>query len=222
MPPTAHSTRLSTPARFARLWRELAATGDSAPVAADLMARWSEPLRHYHTLDHLDACLAGLDAHRTARRLPDPSSAAVIEAALWFHDAIYDPRSPDNELRSAALAREILIRSALAPAIIERIAHLILATRTHESDGSADTALLLDLDLAILGSPPDSYDRYAAAIRREYAWVPENDYRQKRAAVLRQFLLRSALFQTARFQCSHEHRARQNLAAEIARLASAS
>lgn len=199
--------------RFTQVWLELASVGDPGSVARDLLARWSEPQRRYHTLAHLDHCLAGLDRHLTLA-----GNAPVLEAALWFHDAIYDPRAADNELRSAALARDAFTRAHASARDIDRIEQLILSTRTHESDGSPDNALLLDLDLAVLGSAPAGYNRYAEAIRQEYAWVPETDYRRKRVAVLTRFLARPALFLTAPFHQSLETRARQNLAAEISRL----
>jgi predicted metal-dependent HD superfamily phosphohydrolase len=207
MPASAHS------ARFHRLWLALGAVGDSAPVADDLLARWSEPHRHYHTLAHLETCLVGLDVNRSLA-----ADATAIEAALWFHDAIYDPRAPDNEARSAALAVSVFRAAGVADATTLKIERLILATRTHEAAADPDTVLLLDLDLAILGASPAAYHAYAAAIRREYAWAPEADYRRKRAAVLARFLERPRLYLTAPFFARHETAARANLAAEIAAL----
>lgn len=200
--------------RFHHLWTALGAVTDPAPIARDLLARWSEPQRHYHTLAHLEACLAGLDTHRALAAAP-----AAVETALWFHDAIYDPRGPDNEARSAALAAGVLRSARVADATLAQVERLILATQTHEpNDADPDTALLLDLDLAILGAAPAAYQAYAAAIRREYAWVPEADYRRKRAAVLARFLQRPRLYRTALFFARHEAAARANLAAEISAL----
>lgn len=204
-----------TLSRFAQLWLALGAAGDPDPVARDLLARWSEPQRHYHALAHLEACLAGLDTHRALSTDP-----AAVEAALWFHDAIYDPRAADNEARSATLAAAVLRAARVAEATVAKIENLVLATRAHESGEDPDTALLLDLDLAILGATPADYQAYAAAIRREYAWVPEADYRRKRAAVLARFLSRPRLYLTAPFFGRHEAAARINLAAEITALES--
>lgn len=200
--------------RFADLWRRLAATGDPLPIARDLLARWSGPERHYHSLAHLVTCLTTFDTHRS-----QATDADTVEAALWFHDAIYDPRAPDNEIRSADLATTILTSGSVPESDIEKVRRLILATRTHEADSDSDTALLLDIDLAILGASPAVYQTYADAIRREYAWVPASDYRAKRTAILTRFLQRPRLFLTEPFFVSQETPARANLAREIRALA---
>ena len=202
-----------TPRRFLACWFALGAAGDPNPVACDLLARWAEPQRHYHTFAHLEACLAGLDAHRVLAADP-----AAVEVALWFHDAIYDPRATDNEARSAALAVTVLRRAGVAETTVAKVERFILATRAHEADADPDTALLLDIDLAILGATPAGYQAYSDSIRREYTWVPEADYRRKRAAVLARFLQRPRLYLTAPFFARHEAPARANLAAEIAAL----
>lgn len=198
------------PARFLHVWKKLGASGNPAPVTTDLLTRWSEPHRHYHTLAHLEACLDQLDSNRALAREPD-----IVELALWFHDAIYDARASDNEAQSARLAADTLRAAGLPEITVAKVERLILATRAHETDGDPDTALLLDIDLAILGAAPDTYQTYADAIRREYAWVPETDYRAKRAAILSRFLQRPRLFLTAPFFFSHERSARNNLAREI-------
>jgi predicted metal-dependent HD superfamily phosphohydrolase len=53
-----------------------------------------------------------------------------------------------------------------------RVCRLILATKTHESDGQAEQALMLDVDLSILGSEPIHFSEYERQIRQEYSWVP--------------------------------------------------
>ena len=59
-----------------------------------LLARYSEPHRRYHTLQHLAECFAAFDEIADLAQHP-----ADVELALWFHDAIYDTRRSDNEQR---------------------------------------------------------------------------------------------------------------------------
>lgn len=169
------------------------------PAFDELLARYGEPHRHYHTLTHV------LDVLRALER---PSLA--LSLAAWYHDAIYDSRASDNEERSA----DLLVSAALVPTDVAReAARLILLTKTHQADDPEGWALL-DADLAILGADPADYDRYAAAIRLEYDWVPEPDYREGRAKVLRRFLERDQIYRTERMK-DREPLARANLNREF-------
>jgi pantetheine-phosphate adenylyltransferase len=78
--------------RFEKLWQDLGARGDPAQAFAELEARYAEPSRAYHTLQHVRDCLAALYSARALAADP-----AAVEAALWFHDAVYDARSRDSE-----------------------------------------------------------------------------------------------------------------------------
>jgi predicted metal-dependent HD superfamily phosphohydrolase len=193
----------------------------SAPLRAELAAAYTAPGRHYHDLRHIEALLGLADACADAIADRD-----AVEAATWFHDAIYDTQRHDNEERSAVLAAARLAGAA-GEDRIARIAAMIRATAGHAmpdfSDAAAvqDCALFLDMDLSILGSPEADFDAYEADVRREYAWVPEPQWRLGRRAVLTGFLTRPAIYATTRFQASHEAAARRNLTRAIARLGEA-
>ena len=198
-------------------WHETWTLLDLAPPAAwlaRLLERYREPGRHYHTLQHLDECFAAFDLLRGEARRP-----GEIALALWFHDAVYDVRRHDNEAESAALALECL--AGADDDLRGRVAALILATRHHGTGGGADkdddndSAILLDIDLAILGAPARRFAEYEAQIRAEYAHVPADVYREKRREVLRGFLERPRLYATAIFHETIEDQARANLAASL-------
>jgi predicted metal-dependent HD superfamily phosphohydrolase len=183
---------------------------DAFPVYDRLVEAYSGPERHYHNLEHLS------EMFRVASRLQDRADdPAAIQLAIWFHDAVYDPRSKENELRSAEWAREALSESKLPEETIRRVESMILATAKHLPASSADTQVLLDADLAILGADPKRYDRYAGDIRKEYAWVDDAAYRAGRAAVLEAFLKREAIYQTERMREMGETPARENLRREL-------
>jgi predicted metal-dependent HD superfamily phosphohydrolase len=175
--------------------------------------------RHYHGLAHIEALLGLAREYRPALADPD-----AVEAAIWFHDAIYDSRAGDNEARSAAVARNDLAGRAAAGRI-ERIAVMIEATATHhvpdlgEPGANRDAALFLDMDLSILGAAPAAFDAYEQAVRREYAWVDEAAWRTGRSAVLRGFLTRPHIFHTPEFRTRFEAAARENLERSVKGLA---
>ncbi|KQU94843.1 hypothetical protein ASD12_24220 [Mesorhizobium sp. Root102] len=168
--------------------------------------------RHYHNLAHIQAMLALAGDYRGS--LGDPEA---VEAAIWFHDAIYDSKAKDNEAQSAALAEKKLAGRA-DPSRLDRIKAMIVATATHQlppfDDATAtrDASLFLDMDLSILGAAPDAFDAYERAVRREYAWLEEPMWRTGRSAVLKNFLARPHIFHTEAFRQRFEPQARENMA----------
>ncbi|MEI8700611.1 MAG: hypothetical protein EOR99_25010 [Mesorhizobium sp.] len=186
-----------------------------APLKRELSALYRAEGRHYHSLAHIVAMLALAGHYRAS--LHDPEA---VEAAIWFHDAIYDSRAKDNEAKSAALAEKKLSGRTDAQRL-GRITAMIIATATHElprfSDENAarDAALFLDMDLAILGATPDAFDAYEQAVRREYGWVEEPMWRAGRSAVLKSFLARPHIFHTEEFRQRFEAQARQNMARSL-------
>lgn len=189
-------------------WRETWEwVGEPAPAGLldDLRARHAEPRRHYHTLDHVLDCLEKAAATRDIQ-----SDPAAADLALWFHDAVYDPRRSDNEERSAALA-EAALAGPLGEERAAGVAKLILATRHRGAPPPGDAAVVVDADLSILGADPERFDAFQEAIRREYSWVPGFLYRRRRARILRSFLERDPIFATEPFRERYEARARENL-----------
>ena len=203
-----------TLASWQRLWGELGAQEVNGGLMNQLVAAYSEPQRHYHTLQHLRECLAHFDAASALARCP-----AEVELALWFHDAVYEPQRKDNEERSADWARASLLAGGCAADVAERVATLVLATKAHvAAPGDADAALLLDVDLAILGAAPARFAEYERQIRAEYAQVPEAEFRARRRGVLQGFLERERIYLTPAFHDALDARAHANLRGSVAQL----
>jgi predicted metal-dependent HD superfamily phosphohydrolase len=200
-------------ARFAGLVRRLGGARAAAPSFDGLIAAYAEPHRAYHDVNHVDDCLTKFDAARDLAERPDE-----VEAAIWFHDAVYDPKAKDNEERSAERAAEALSAAGVDSEVLRRVVSLILATKHDREPFGPDEALLIDVDLSILGRAPEVFAAYDAAIRQEYAWVPDGQYRAGRRAVLQRLLDRPAIYVTAYFRDRYEEQARRNLTAAIDRL----
>ncbi|KQY55485.1 MULTISPECIES: hypothetical protein [unclassified Nocardioides] len=182
---------------------------DRTALRDRLLAAWSTD-RGYHDLLHLTEVLDRLD------ELGASDNVEVVLAA-WFHDAVYDD-SGDNEERSAVLAEHELAGSGVD---VAEVARLVRLTERHRPEaGDHDGEVLCDADLAILAAPADRYADYVAGVRREYATVPEPDFRAGRAAVLRDLLAKPTLFHTAYARAHWEPAARANLSREISALES--
>lgn len=202
-------------------WRQIVGHRHDGYVD-DLLIRYAEPHRHYHTAAHI---------MWVVRHLHDmtPTPSAELLAAALYHDAIYDPRAVDNEARSAVIAATDLAGLGWPTERRDTLQAMIVATAGHvagHADGpvpigdpnSAETAMLLDADLAILGAEPGAYQAYVNGVRAEYAHVDDDVWRVGRAQVLRHFLDRRRLFATKYMFTAREHRARANIDAELAAL----
>lgn len=196
-------------------WRGLVPDAPYAEAAGrELLDRWREPHRRYHTVDHLAAVLVAIDV--LAAGAPDPRA---VRLAAWFHDAVYQPQQPDNEDRSARLAVRTLSELGVPAATVAEVRRLVLLTAAHRPEaGDGNGAALNDADLAVLGSARAGYDRYAALIRAEYAAVPDVAFVAGRAALLEQLLSAPSLYATREGRQRWEAAARVNLQRELDRL----
>ncbi|POM24822.1 hypothetical protein BTM25_34600 [Actinomadura rubteroloni] len=192
--------------------RWVALAGEQARrIGADLADRYAEPHRRYHTGAHLAAVLDLVD--ELAAHAEDPDA---VRLAAWFHDAVYDPQRADNEERSARLAARILGGTDLAEATVAEVVRLVRLTTNHDPEpGDGNGAVLCDADLAVLGAEPDAYAAYAAAVREEYAFVPEEIFRAARAEVLHGLADVPSLYRTPEARARFEERARANIRTEL-------
>lgn len=193
--------------RFDHAVRAVGGTLPTEAAYAALAARYRQPHRCYHGLDHVAACLAWLERVREDAERPEE-----IALALFFHDAVQD-RGLDDEERSAMLAEHELAALGVPGEACRRIGTLVHATAGHHAS-EGDAALVVDVDLAILAAPPDAYARYVAGVRAEHPHLSDAAFRAGRAAFARAFLERAMLFHTSAFRAL-EPLARQNLAAEL-------
>ena len=194
--------------QWVETWRQLGA-GDSPALRrlyGDVLGRYSEPHRHYHTYQHLAECFAKVQEIITVAQHP-----AEVNVGLWFHDVIYDTRRHDNEERSADWARKAAQEFGASAASAQRIYDLIMFTRHAAEPVGIDAQVLVDADLSILGAQPARFQEYEAQVRSEYGWVPDETFRTTRAKILKEFLDRPHVFSTAHFRERYEAHARRNL-----------
>jgi predicted metal-dependent HD superfamily phosphohydrolase len=196
-----------------RMWPGIGASGDGATTFAQLVERYAEPHRRYHTLRHLNECIDWFEGASHLAQRP-----AEVEAALWFHDAIYDLGQTGNEEQSARWARAALSSAGVPDDAAARVEKLVLTTKHTASPVSQDGQLLGDIDLSILGAAEPRFTEYEVQIRDEYSFVDEPLFRRRRRALLQAFLDRPFIYCTAHFRSALEARARFNLANAIGKL----
>jgi predicted metal-dependent HD superfamily phosphohydrolase len=185
-------------------------------LVEELLVAYAQPTRGYHDLRHLAEVLDHVDELAAEAARPDS-----VRLAAWFHDAVYAAsREPGaDEEASARLAERRLSDAGIDPATVADVARLVRLTASHRADdGDRDGAVLCDADLAVLARDPAGYADYVAGVRREYAHVPDADFRRGRAAVLGDLAAAPALFRTRTGRDRWEDAARRNLEAELAEL----
>lgn len=183
---------------------------------SNLIEKYSEPHRRYHTLQHLLESFFLLDT--VGKGLSTPR----VELALFYHDLVYDVpayTTGSNEEMSAAWMAYDLMTLDIQIEDIHAIDRMIRLTRKHEGPETDEEKLLLDVDLAILGAEPDRYEQAAEQIRQEYAIATDDQWRIGRFKVLQGFLHRDRIYATDAFRERFEERARRNVMAELQKLA---
>jgi predicted metal-dependent HD superfamily phosphohydrolase len=190
---------------------------DARTLAAldEVVGRHRESQRRYHGVRHVVWVVRHV--HELAVEVPVRDLGAVI-AAAFFHDAVYRPGASDNERQSAALAERILADLGWDATRCREVGALVRATERHEPDGDPDRSVLIDADLAVLGSEPAAYQAYVTGVRAEYASLDDGAWRRGRSDVLHRLLDREPLYTTEPARRRWEARARANLAAELATL----
>ena len=197
--------RLSDGERWEAGWKALKLT-PPAGLFEEILARYGEGHRHYHTLRHLRECLEWLDAARELCERP-----AEVELALWFHDAIYDPGRLANEAESAGWAEKALLEAGASQECAGRVRGLVLATRHEHEPETPDQAILADIDFAILGANTERFEEYERQIREEYRTIPAVRFRAGRRALINRWLEAPSLYHTDFFRERLENAARKNL-----------
>lgn len=196
--------------RFTNLWNRIKAQGSAEKEFDRLKIMYSDPHRFYHNVNHLESCLTELSSVQELVRQPD-----LVEFAIWYHDAIYDTKAKDNEEQSAQLSYGVCLDAKLPHDFANGTKDLILATKHDAVPQGIDARLLIDVDLSILGKPTLEFDEYEQNLRREYSWVPEDQFRQGRSQILQRFLDRDSIYLTDFFKEKYESQARENLQRSI-------
>ncbi len=192
--------------RFRTMMNRIGATCGIEEIFKILTDCYNEPHRAYHTMTHIRECLKLFDTVSKIAKNPDH-----IEAAIWFHDAVYDPKSHDNEEKSSELAYHSLTACGVSENIADNITNLVLSTSHNKMLSSEDEKLIADIDLSILGNNQQKFDEYETQIRQEYHFVSDDVYRKGRSEILRSFIEREKIYQTDIFHVQYEYPARENI-----------
>lgn len=200
-----------TKEKWNKLWEEINAKGDPGKYYNVLLKHYWEPHRKYHNLVHIGQCLDEFEKEEEQAGLAKVPEA--VEFAIWFHDIIYNPRSKTNEEDSAKVAKKICKEIGVSREFTEKVSELILYTKHQETppEDNIDARLIMDVDLAKLGSSPSVFDNYTRKIREEYSHMTEKEFAMMIKRSVTKLLSRDSIYLTDYFKEKYEKQARRNL-----------
>lgn len=193
---------------FILLWQRnayLESVDDAKAVFARLISMYTESWRSYHNLAHITASLGYFDACKRHAKFAD-----AIEFAIWFHDCIYKLGACDNE----SLSRDWFVDRAkgyIVPAMIDRVAELIMDTRHRCVPESDDGKLIADIDLTSFGLPWDEYMQDSHAVQSEYPKVNNGCAVQSKILFLENLLDDGQIYYSDYYLTHFEEKAQNNV-----------
>jgi len=196
------------------MWQQLGVVTPTDDLYTQVITCYAEPHRKYHTLQHLEECLSHFEQIRS-----DAEHPSEVELSIWFHDAIYDVSSTENEQKSATWAQAIVADQGLSDAIGARVHSLIMVTKHDAVPIGVDAEVLVDVDLGILASETTRFAEYEQQVRAEYSWVSSPVYQRERRKILQVFIDRATIYSTPLFRERYEALARANLLRSLGKLA---
>jgi predicted metal-dependent HD superfamily phosphohydrolase len=173
-----------------------------------LAARYEEPHRHYHVLDHIGHCFSVFDAFRHLAHNPN-----ALEVAIFYHDIVYDIGVParQNEERSALYLVSCMMAWNLYRHDFYDSMSAVLATTHDHTPSTNDNKLIVDIDLAGLGAPWPIFLQNNMKVREEYKHIPEDKFREGNGKILQRFLERTPLYFFPEIEEVYGAQAKENL-----------
>ncbi|MEZ0209261.1 MAG: hypothetical protein ACAH17_03750 [Candidatus Paceibacterota bacterium] len=169
---------------------------------------YADPIRKYHTLDHIRFCVQELDKLQAYVVRPE-----LVELAIWYHDVVYVPGASDNEAKSAEMFEVFAQKARLRRADKAFVMATILST-THKAEDRRrypDTSFMLDIDLLSLAKPEVEFDVDSRACRKEFKHLTAKEYWPRNKAFLKSLLDRGYIYCTEAVHDRYEQAAQRNL-----------
>lgn len=190
-----------------------------------IFTAYSEPHRKYHGVSHLSYCLDMASSLKYNTEI----DAGICSLALAYHDYVYNTCTLNNVKNSAYTAYLHLLslrKDGAMTSIANEVHNLIMYTdyfgrspdkveklknKSNNTNTINNAQIVCDIDLSILGTDEEQFNRYEAGIRKEYDTIDDYSYNSARILALKQMLDFPQLFFTDTFYEKYEKKARENI-----------
>lgn len=150
----------------------------SSNEVLDIISKYDEPHRFYHTRKHLSAildCINGGVYDLTEDELD------ILSICVYFHDVVYNPKKHDNEKMSVDLMNSY---TNIPEDIRKKCAKIIMDTASSEPPKEKLSNIFWLADRDIFFKDFDELIEYENNIFKEFQFVPYDIYKQKRIEFL--------------------------------------
>ena len=178
----------------------------------DLLAVYGEPVRHYHTMKHIDHGLLVME--NIGYKCSSKKRAAFMFAWL-YHDFIHENGGLFNEVKSANYAAKFFSLYDPKSQMVNMVMDLIKSTTHNHVGCDVHTRLFQDIDLAILGENKRRFNDYWVKTAYDYEKTHKRYYSGRYHYILK--LMRRPRIYTSGYSFFdvYEERARLNLVSGI-------
>lgn len=199
------------------------------PNKISVLNRYLEPHRFYHGINHVMELFMLFNHAAYVDGLPRPARSienmvkgleyqwrfnahSLINDAILFHDAVYDPSRKDNEEKSAVLTHRYVSDD---DGYGDELRKYILATKHHTVEDSmreSNLALFLSLDLSGLASSEENFNKNSDDILKEYLpYFSKGEILSGRAKFFQSYLERPYIFPHIELEQAWGDKARKNI-----------
>ncbi|MFH1589688.1 MAG: hypothetical protein ABIB43_03930 [archaeon] len=181
---------------------------DASLLYDKLKAAYESSKNGYHSLEN--HILPGLmDINDVIHMVEFPHA---LKFAWFLHDSVNVPGSKTNEEDSVSFAYDLLANQGLNNYFLLMIGNNIIATdHFNVEPKTLDEKIIVSVDLAPLGLPPEEFDRNTALKRNEYKMYSDEEFKKRTIEICKYFLDKETIYPIKEFEDKYESQARENM-----------
>ena len=173
----------------------------------EILENYTKKWKFYHNLNHVYSFVNLFEKYN--KFINNHKNEFLI--SIYFHDIIYIPSRNDNEEESINIFNKFYNEVKPNNLNKEKAIEFIAETKNHSlsKDYDFELDLFLDMDMQIVSD--ENWEDYENKIRKEYCFVDETEYKNKRKQFLQSLVNKNRIFRTQIFYDTYEQIAKNNI-----------
>ena len=173
----------------------------------EILENYTKKWKFYHNLNHVYSFVNLFEKYN--KFIKNYKNEFLI--SIYFHDIIYIPSRNDNEEESINMFNKFYNEVKPNNLNKEKVIEFIAETKNHSlsKDYDFELDLFLDMDMQIVSD--ENWEDYENKIRKEYCFVDETEYKNKRRQFLQSLVNKNRIFRTQIFYDTYEQIAKNNI-----------